>query len=334
MKYVLGAGISGLLWAYYHSDFKIVTDKIGWSVAGVDPQLLLYDKPESRRLMFDLGLSYGLATKPIGCLTNSGRIVSPEQLTDAELEIILTKKLVPWNILRMAKMAGVTVEVSPPQRTFGAGEADRVTYLTINVEQVIQSLLHSARQRRQILEGVRVRGIGENTFGGQASELEFENCPNVNFCSPDYAEFEYDELVSTLPAPVFSKAWAGGTWHGRPWSFNYSPVTVAVLKNWDRSWNVRDYCFVYDAVPASPVSRLSSWQDGLVQIEITGAVSRGDMDIEIWNPSDMYIRPYGRIVGDYNLSSPSPKIKFLGRWAQWNYSVYTHHVLRTVLNAI
>ena len=75
---------------------------------------------------------------------------------------------------------------------------------------------------------------------------------------------------------------------------------------------------IYDARVESPVSRVGRFGDQW-RYEVTGLVD--EEDINGLKPIDggVFAHPFGRIIQDLVLEPPAPNIKFLGRFAEWDY---------------
>ena len=59
-KFVIGGGISGLIFAYYNRDYQIISPDIGGKLRNdyLTSTILLHDTPETKRLISDLKLIY------------------------------------------------------------------------------------------------------------------------------------------------------------------------------------------------------------------------------------------------------------------------------------
>jgi len=79
MKYILGGGITGLIYAFYNRDYKIITPEIGGQMKSsfsLGPRYL-HDTHYSRQLLNDLNIDIVESKIKIGYLSNKG-FVTPD----------------------------------------------------------------------------------------------------------------------------------------------------------------------------------------------------------------------------------------------------------------
>lgn len=77
MKYILGGGITGLIYAFYNKDYKIITPEIGGQMKSnfsLGPRYL-HDTTYSRRLLNDLNIDIIESKIKIGYLSDNGFVV-------------------------------------------------------------------------------------------------------------------------------------------------------------------------------------------------------------------------------------------------------------------
>lgn len=303
----------------------MVSDKVGWGVAGADPLVLLHDAPSTRRLVTDLlGVTdVPVVEKPIGYIVLDDRgaypdVVDSTHLTDKALDTLLMKKMIPWNIRRMASEANVDIAVSTPSRKI-AERTEAIRYISVDSREIVGALLDEVRHKTRAYTGVPVERIDE-----------------MEFHLADGSRFGYEHLVSTLPAPIFYKLWQPreSPYHWSP-SLNYLPVTFVVSKKRPH-WLTDKWCVVYDARVSSPLVRIGLVADR-VQYEVTGRINQEDSAARYWVnglepvPQGVFTFPFGRIVQDVKpLIEPTVRVTFLGRFAEWKYSVLVNHVLDKV----
>lgn len=295
MKYVLGGGISGLLWAYYHQDYVIVTDQLGRAVTGADPIVWLNCTSLTNRLLVDLGLwPVEMIEKPIG-YKNGNVITGVHDTSSQTFDRILLKKIVPWEAIDAAQVVGIKLSVNTPSRTF-TKDSGVLRYLDVSVGEVCRRLYRKAQERSQIEEGRRIVQINEN---GMATES----------CG-----WGYEHLVSTIPAPAFRRLWKGSV--GLP-RLHYCPVTFVVSQVAPTWWD-DGFVVVYDADLDSPISRVGRFGNTW-RYEFTGRPDDDTLNDYLPVTNGRFVNPYGRIVQDVKLELPDPKITFLGRSAEWDF---------------
>lgn len=287
--------MSGLLWAMYHSEYVVVSDKIGWGVVGQQPLILLHDAPSSRRLLEDLGLEVKPVTKPYGCLTDSG----PKDVADAtddEVRRVVVKKMLPWDVLRTAEDAGVAIDVKVP---FGLPR--EWTYLDVDVNALVDLMVPRTFVKQFVVE------VDEEAFWTRDGKM-----------------YRYEHLVSTIPAPVFARIWRGAKISGLD-RLNYLPATFVSSEK--RPANLDRWCALYDARSDSVACRVGLVQS-LAQYEVTGRVDEDSPEVQSLSPASggVFVNPFARIFGKGGLKAPK-NVTFLGRFAEWDHRVTIDKVL-------
>ena len=298
-RFVLGAGISGLLWAYYHDDYVVITDDFGRLVTGIDPVVWLNDTDLTRRLVKDLGLRVEPVEKPIGYKIGD-RVLDrievargdPDFLTSV-LDDILLKKMVPWETLEASRGGQFSVRVRTPSRSL-TKDSDVLSYLDVDMSDLVVRLVEAVTPR--ICCGQRIEQI-------DASKMISES-----------GSWEYEHIVSTIPAPIFARIWRGE--RGLP-RLHWCPVTFVISNRAPGWWDDR-FIVVYDHDLDSPVSRVGRFGRDW-RWEFTGRPDDDTLADYLPIPNGRFVNPYGRIVQDVRLVSPDPRILFLGRTAEWDY---------------
>jgi len=319
LKYVLGGGISGLLWAYYHPEYVVLTDRVGRAVAGTDAMIWLNDTESTRRWLRDMiGPSAPMIIReqPIGYLSSQvGRvsgILRHDYVSDLMADEILLKKMVPWGMVFEASRLRIGLSVRTPSRKFTKNSGS-IRYLAHSVSELGARLVESMSDRIKI---ARVSSISSDRLQVSGGE-----------------SLEYDHVVSTIPAPVFCRLWSGD-WPGGMPELHYLPVTFAITEKTPFWWDDR-FAMIYVGDPSYPSVRVAV-VGGPVEREcvheITGMVSEDFLRQEL-GAQETFVNPFGRIYQDIDLCSPSSKVRFLGRTAEWRYDGLIDKVLDQVLDA-
>lgn len=293
MNYILGGGISGLLWSYYHSDYTVITDQLGRAVTGADPVVWLNDTDLTRRLLLDLDMPVRPVEKKIGYRHHG--YVGPHRasLTDN----VLLKKMVPWETLEASQAAGIEVRVVTPSRRF-TKDSEVLRYLDVSMSEVCLKLYEEVNgQGRIVYDRVKEVGVGQGSV----------------YMVGEESDYSCDHLVSTVPAPIFARLWYG-SW--RMPKLHYCPVTFVVSMQ-APSWWDDEYAVVYDASMDSPISRVGRFGETF-GYEFTGRPDEDTLNEYMPVPQGRFVNPYGRIIQDVNLTPP-PGVTFLGRSASWDY---------------
>jgi hypothetical protein len=304
---VLGGGLAGLIVGMYERRAVVVTDKIGFGVAGSDPLILLHKSPETERFLRDLGLGYNVVTKPIGYKWR-GDVLEFKDLPSEAHDSLLLKKMVPAAALLASRAAGIDVVVHTPSRAIaGDSESEGSSYISY-------ADVDSKDVARRLVEKVADRV----TFGRVTAI--YNAYVDIDFADGRKEAVSADKIVSTLPAPVFARLWAGfPAW--RP-PLSYAPLTFWIEAGAPPWWSDK-WCVVYDCDEDSPACRISS-SSGRTQYEVTGNYEAPAGCLAT------FAYPFGRIYqAGGGLDAPG-NIVFVGRFAEWKYSVLVDDVLRRV----
>jgi hypothetical protein len=171
MKYILGGGIAGLIFAFFNKDFKIITKDIGGQFNNyfdLGPRYL-EDIPESRKFLTLLNIPIKQRTIYVG-YKNCKNITYKKYGQDK------AKKY-------YHKSRGISED---PQQTFMNDQKSKMQVLDVNFKSLINKLE----------EQLTNRIIPANILKIDLNEKEIIT---------DNGIFEYSELVSTIPLNVFLK---------------------------------------------------------------------------------------------------------------------------------
>lgn len=295
-RYVLGAGISGLLWAMYHPEYAVVSDQLGRVVTGAEPLVWLNDTPYTRRLVRDLGMPLVPVLKPIG-YNRFGFPVGYDEVKDDDLDAVLLKKMVPWEVIQLARFAGAKVSVNTPSRKMTKNSGG-IAYLDVDMQSLCAKVVDRV-QGQLVLDRVR-----EIRYVSNAPVMEGEE---------NRYSVGHGRLVSTVPAPIFYRLLKGD--HPRPY-LHHVPVTY-VISLVRPAWWDDTFAMVYDCQPDSPVSRVARFGN-TYRYEFTGRPDDDELNEFMPVQGGRFVNPYGRIVQDVHLPA-LPGITFLGRAAEWDY---------------
>ena len=303
-KFIIGAGITGLVWKYYHPEFQIISPQIGGKYANTY-MVWLHDTFETRKLIKDIGLEVKLLKSWIGYYHNGW--ISEGLQSDMNL-MMIQKKMTEWD-------KPIDKEFVPKTRdmSLSSGILSGVNYMnTLDVDLV--EVINRLNQNADVKQGF-VTHINPGHFN-------IKNDPtDISFTE----SFEYDKLISTIPAPFFWKAW------GEKKEFKSLPITNIIV---DKKPDVFDnrYSMVYydDTVPFSRVSFL----EGKYALEFTGIISKEKFQ-ELYPDLpvvDYHIVNQGRIFENGENNPPVDKIIFSGRFSQWKYGITSEHVISQSIN--
>jgi hypothetical protein len=325
-NFILGAGISGLIWKFYHPEFEIISPVN--DVKAPDPYVRsnltwLHDCYETRKLLRDLGWDKPeelVRKAKVGYFTadngNARDGWISDKLTSTIAQQLVTKKMMPWNAGDEALAANV-----PSSSTLSLSSADLgVNYmssLTVDLAEVMQRL----KQRiGPITHGYAVSldklllGISNYPPGASAAGVIYN---------------DYDNIICTLPAPQFYKIYRDEFEVSQRPVLNSLPITNIIVEKRPHLFD-GDYEMIY--YDSSVAHTRVSFMNNKYAIEITGVMSQ-DEAIELYggcNITDYFVLGGGRIFSQ-DIYPPSPKIVFSGRFAQWRHSITTEHVINQAL---
>lgn len=307
-KLVIGGGISGLVWAYFHPEYEIITPDVGGSY-GKNHLVWLHDTPETRYLLKKLGFSDSeIRTKKshIGYHRNGWLY---DNVTPEFRELLIKKKMSNWN-----EKIDMGVKLDSNKMSMSGGEVD-VNYmnsLDVDLVEVIRRLNGQVKMTKGFVTKI------------DGNQVYFKIDPS----SEELSSLEYDSLVSTIPAPFF---WIA---YGKPEmesDFKYLPITNIVTPDKPVEFDNRYEMAYYVDTPFSRASYL----DGKYALEFTGFVPREELEKMYPNLriEQYFVVKHGRIFKNEKNIPPQDNIKFLGRFGLWEYGVTTEHVVRESIHS-
>lgn len=309
-KFVLGGGISGLIWTFLNKDYELLAapDKDNFSR---NYMIWLHDCAEMRILLDELGF------KDLDMLMDKSYIgyfydgAIHEELTPEIKKAIIDRKMTPYDVEIQPHFGEKTDGSKLSQTTVNGG--NYMNTLKLDLGTLTYALRRAIGKRRV---ETFVTSINDKTIG-----LNSQNDPDA----PIYAK--YDRLVSTLPAPVFQKLYTPRS----DTIFQGHPTTMVVVRKKPDMFDDRYEMVYYDG--NFPFTRISK-QHNKYCIEFTGA-----MDVEtfaeffpaqIAGLFDFWVIPGGRIYSK-NITPPNDKIIFSGRFSQWDHTITTEYVIKQAL---
>lgn len=303
MKYIIGNGISGLIWKYYHPDFQIIAPSSAGGVYAKSHLVWIHDSPETRSLIRHLNIPYTLKQSRIGHYIN-GWIV--DNTTEEEDTKLIQHKMSEW-------YKPLNTEFKPRDKklSLSTGSILGKKYMnTIDVD--LEEIIIKLNEHADVMNGL-VTQIDNNKIFVQTSKEEGVG-----------VHLEYDMLISTIPAPFFWRAW------GTTKEFRCIPITNIIVKNKPKEFDDRYEMIYYDrSVPFSRVSFLK----GKYALEFSGVITKEEFqekypDLEVL---EYFVVPQGRIFETENYP-PNEKIIFSGRFSQWVPGIVTENIISRAIN--
>ena len=295
-KYIIGGGLSGLIFAFYNKDYRIISPDIGGKLKTdyLNSTILLHDTPETRSLLHDLNLSVKPKVHIIKYLYQGNLLDNlPTQLRKQ----MVTKKLTKWKELNKVKPI---IEIK--DNTLSTNDI-YIPILKLSTDTLIKKLTNEA----QIIIDKVVRITDK--------EIITEN-----------ERFSYVELISTVAAPIFWKL------YGQEQNLKSIPVTFVlsdsdplskINTNSNTHWDL-----IYCLDKNIPFTRINKYKNNQYLYEFSGDFKKEQFrDIcpginVIKSSTD----PYGIVITDHN-NIPPPKVRFLGRFATWDHTYKIQDVI-------
>lgn len=305
-SFILGNGLSGLIWGYYHPTYEIIAPVQSGKLGGLTSMYLtwIHDSWETRKLISDLGWKNPAQYSK---RSNVGYLIDgwvSDRLTDRANQELIQKKMTSWNqpicIEAMEGKLSMTSQVG-------------VNYMnTLDIDSSL--LVKRLQQACKVTHGYAV-----------SITPAFLGISNEPF-SPTFriSYQKYGHIISTIPAPFFWKA------YNKPQEFKYLPITNIIVSNKPKEFDGNYEMIYYGSEFA--FSRISHLM-GKYALEFTGVLPREtfekmypDLKIE-----DYFVVPQGRIFQRENHASPQSNIIFSGRFSSWKHAVTTETVVHQAL---
>jgi hypothetical protein len=292
-NYILGGGISGLIFSFYNPDFTVISPDVGGQITqGLHQMTWIHKTDETKKLLSDLEVKCSEDIIKIGYYCQ-GEVRSTCNYGLAGK--IIKKKMSEWNFTsREFKVKDTTLSV--PGNT--------IEIYRCNLNEVISKLSKCARVVNDY-----INFIGNRVISGIDGI------------------FEYDELVSTIPAPVF---WNSYQTPIHLHEFKSSPVTF-IISYLCPAWYNDDYEMVYVANELYH-TRVAKRSHSEYIYEYTG-IMPGDVFTSLYGGKveKHYVNAYGRVHSREN-NPPNNRIIFLGRFAQWKHGSKIQDVIKKAIN--
>lgn len=295
-KIIAGAGITGLVWNFYHPEFKIISPEVGGNFTRTY-LVWLHDNGYTRKLLEDLGFKHPekFAKKSFIGYYVDGWI--SDYQTDWLAKKIIQRKMTEWNrgIDETLELKDRDLSNSTPST------GNWMNTLDVDLEEVIRRLSSKV-----------------NIEQGFITKIEPQFIHIKKDLKSDSVEIRpYSKLVTTMAAPMFWQA------YGTPKdTFKSLPITnVIVNKRPPLFDDDYDMVYFYD----KPYSRISHLR-GKWAIEYTGVIPKEEVTKDFPDIVDYFVVKHGRIWENEN-ESPQENIIFSGRFSQWKHKIVTESVI-------
>ncbi|RJR29240.1 hypothetical protein C4564_02780 [Candidatus Microgenomates bacterium] len=292
-KFIIGGGISGLIYGFYNRDFQIISPDIGGKLKNsyLTSTILLHDTPETKRLLQDLNID----PEPKAQVMRYFYQDKLQENIPANLkELMVAKKLTPWEDLNK-----LNFDFKITDTTLSTDDV-YIPIFKIPLDKVIKALAKEVK----IVKDKVVR-ITEN-------EIITEK-----------GRYRYTDLISTIPAPVFWKI------YGRERNLKSLPETFVLAKSNPVEKTSLYWDLVYFLDKKVPYTRVNRYSNDSYLYEFTGELNKTQIKkllpkAEILN---VYTDRYGIVITDLN-NIPPPNVRFVGRFATWNHTCKVQDVIK------
>lgn len=287
MKYILGGGITGLIWAFYNEDFTVLTKDVGGQMSSnfnLGPRYL-HKTQNAKKLLKSLNLPITESVIRVGYISDEGWVKNPDE--DFRKKYYMKSR----SIKDLSGYDSTVMNTNTKQ--FEIYEVDFPMMITKLVDSI---------DNRIILE--QVRGI----------DLKSQH---ILYDNSTHYEKSYDFLVSSIPLNVF-------LWHAgeqklaneyKSFGMSYTLVESSVF-------DLNRFDFVYDIRTNSTYHRITKCEDNLI-LDHFG--SRELIECNNCIIDSIFV-PNSQIISTQYVPSYS-NVKFIGRYGTWDRKWKTETVI-------
>ena len=291
MNYILGGGITGLIFAFYNQKYKIITEDLGGQMSSqftLGPRYL-HKTPSAKAFLFELRVPTSERKVKVGYIDDSGWVKSPD--TEFRQKYFMKSR------------NKTTLEGFDP--TVMNSNKDVFDVLDVDFSLLIEKLVSSI-DKKSIIQS-------------RVSSVDTEH---KLITLADNKELYYNHLVSSIPLNVFTNIMTND--HKiKNKDYESFHMTYCLVEPTD-VFNVSDFDFVYDARSTTRSHRMTKDNNGVV-LDYFGHVEKEDLRLgsiykdhrTLWN-CQIVSRDDEPHIKD---------VKFVGRYGTWNRSWKTEKVI-------
>jgi len=303
-KFILGGGISSLIFAYYNRDYTIISPDIGGQLnMNFSPPKIIHANKYTEKLLVDLGLSCDL-DKATMRYVKDRKIL--ERLTNEDRLNFINKKMCefdkPYNAMRF-------------DDTKLSVEENYINHYKTPMNDLMLKLKESVFDYTEHMK----------------RKVILINTTNKTITLDNYETIPYSHIVSTMPANDFCHiAWD----YAKEKPLRYIPVTYIYadsLIDYIADPDSADWWYICDRnVPFNRISKIN----GNYVYECTGLMTR-DVVEHIIGPQHIVGYSIQRVgVIFTNEMKDTESIMFLGRLAQYHHSVKIQDVIEKSIRGV
>jgi len=291
-KFILGGGLSGLIYAWYNRDFTIISPDLGGMLNDkfFENIVYLHATEETENFLKDVGIEYRLKTQLIKYFSK-GKFLNRDLTLDEKVSFI-RKKMSDH-------------DYQPKDVNLSTSEA-YISIFEFNYSDLLEKL------------SLAVDHICDNVIKITKDEIITEN-----------TRFKYSKLVSTISAPVFWRLYEQG---GDPELRSAQTTFVTVDRVGESVENSKfDLCYFIDSdSPLIRVSRRRRDQVSEFLCEFAGELSLEECANYLPRKAIIFEHKVKRsaiVFSDAN-NIPPKNVIFVGRFATWNHAYKQQDIIK------
>lgn len=228
MNVILGGGISGLIYSFYHKDHFIITDQVGGQMNSefdIGPRYLHYKSEKIRDFLQSLSMSAETSMIKVGFLDDTGWIKDPD---------ISFRQKYYMKSRRASDLSGFDSSVMNTN-------LKEFEVLNVDFKRIVFELFDR---------------ISNRIYHGEAKKIDLEKRElKVDVCGKLLIT-AFDKLVSTIPLNVFSKL------SNLNLDLKAFDMTYCLVPN--SFFDMEKFDFVYDCRSTTQYHRLTKCKQGIV----------------------------------------------------------------------
>ncbi len=291
-NYIIGGGISGLIFKFYNPSFTLISPEIGGGfLKNIYSVSWIHDTLYTRKFLRDLELLLDPYKIKIGYYYNG--YVHDYCADNYKLKIIKRKMTDITTSDNIDDFKTISTNLSVQSNILNA------LYTDINI------IFEKLQKNINIIQDKVVKITDTHIYLQTGKKLE------------------YNKLISTIAAPIFWKIYKSISRHAL--EFKYLPITI--VETWDKPLIFNDiYQLIYFAEDYS-FNRILKKEPMSYSYEFTGKIDNIKTYLPNVHINKVDIQTIGRIFLQKNIP-PNNNITFLGRFAQWNYTSKVQQVIK------
>ena len=293
MKYILGGGITGLIFAFYNKDYKIITSEVGGQMGSsfnLGPRYL-HDTEDSRHLLEELDIPVIKNTIRVGYLSDSGWIDEPDE---------------NFRQNYFKKSRGVNNLDGYDSSVLNSSKSE-FKILMVNFPNMIEKLKNE---------------IGDRIIIGNVEVVD-PITQIITISNGAMKVRHYDKIISTIPLKIFNRVYL--TSSNIPELDSYNMSYIQIPKN--KLYDVKDFDYVYDSRMMVIPHRYTKEKETII-LDVFGDFPEARIREMFDEVIDYKVLYNSQIISKIIDFSEFENIKFVGRYGSWNRKWKTEMVIK------